>query len=321
MDITRLSSITRSLSLGACLFLVAMLLSSAAETATFGRATPSKRSILVAMLLSSAAETATFGRATPSKRSILVAMLLSSAAETATQKNSSSGKAKSAAPANTLTPEEKAAGWKLLFDGETTNGWRGFRRDRFPETGWVIEDGAIKHVAGRGQQSQHGGDIITVDQYDNFELQLEWRLSRGGNSGIKYLVAEDMVKSGHSGVGFEMQILDDENHPDAKNGINGNRTAGALYDLIAPQNKKLRPIGEWNHVRLIVNGKHVEHWLNGIKIVEFDIGSDRLKALISASKYKNIPRFGEVTRGHILLQDHGDEVWFRNIKIRELPRP
>ncbi len=223
--------------------------------------------------------------------------------------------------ANTLTPAEKAAGWKLLFDGKTTAGWRGFRREKFPEEGWVIEDGAIKHVAGKGEQSQNGGDIITVGQYDQFELQLEWRISPGGNSGIKYLISEDMVKSGHSGLGFEMQVLDDDGHPDAKMGKNGNRTAGALYDLIAPQNKVLRPVGQWNHVRLIIQGGHVEHWLNGAKVVEYDLGSPRLKALIAESKYKNIPGFGEVRKGHILLQDHGNEVWFRNIKIRELRAP
>lgn len=222
---------------------------------------------------------------------------------------------------NTLTPAEKAAGWKLLFDGKTTNGWRGFRREKFPDEGWAIEDGAIKHVAGTGEQSQNGGDIITAGQYDHFELQLEWRMSPGGNSGIKYLIAEDMVKSGHSGLGFEMQVLDDDRHPDAKKGKDGNRTAGALYDLIAPQNKALRPVGQWNQVRLIIQGDHVEHWLNGAKVVEYELGSSKLKALIAESKYKDIPGFGEVRKGHILLQDHGHEVWFRNIKIRELREP
>jgi hypothetical protein len=231
------------------------------------------------------------------------------------------GQSTSAGTPNTLTPAEKAAGWKLLFDGQTTKGWRGFRRDHFPLEGWVISDGAIKHVAGQGRQSQHGGDIITLGQYDHFELQLEWRLTPGANSGIKYLVAEEMVKAGHSGLGFEMQVLDDERHPDAKQGKDGNRTAGALYDLIAPRNKVLRPVGEWNQARLLVHGRRVEHWLNGVKIVEYERGSDRLKALIAGSKYKDIPGFGEVSKGHILLQDHGDEVWYRSIKLRELPAP
>jgi hypothetical protein len=228
---------------------------------------------------------------------------------------------KSAAPPNTLTAAEKAAGWKLLFDGKTTNGWRGFRRDKFPEEGWVIADGSIKHTPGGGEQSQNGGDIITTEKYDNFELQLEWRISPGGNSGIKYLVDEAMVTSGHSGLGFEMQVLDDDKHPDAKLGKGGNRTAGGLYDLIAPKNKTLRPVGEWNQIRLIVRGNHIEHWLNGSKVVEYVRASPEMKALIAESKYKTIAGFGEVKKGHILLQDHGNEVWFRNIKIRELAAP
>ena len=218
---------------------------------------------------------------------------------------------------NTLSAEEKAAGWKLLFDGKSWNGWRGFKRDKVPEVGWAIENGAIKHVAGRGEQSQHGGDIITVGQYGNFEFKLEWRISPGANSGIKYLIAEEMVKTGHSGLGFEMQVLDDARHPDAKAGNGGNRTAGALYDLIAPAKSVARPAGEWNQVGLNIRGNHVEHWLNGVKVVEFDLGSPQLKTLIAGSKYKDIPGFGEVRKGHILLQDHGDEVWFRSIKIKE----
>lgn len=244
---------------------------------------------------------------------VLVISLLSSA-----QEKPRSGR-QTASAHNTLTRAEKAAGWKLLFDGKTWNGWRGFRRDKVPDQGWVIEDGTIKHLAGKGEQSQQGGDLITVGKYDNFEFQLEWRVSRGANSGVKYLIDEDMVKSGYSGLGFEMQILDDDAHPDAKAGKNGNRTASALYDLIAPTNKKLNPVGEWNQIRLIIQGNHVEHWLNGAKVVEFELGSPQLKALIAESKYKNIPRFGEVRKGHILLQDHGSEVWFRNIKIREFP--
>ena len=238
----------------------------------------------------------------------------------ATQGQSKGGR-HSRVAANSLTTAEKAAGWKLLFDGKTWNGWRGFRREKVPAEGWAIENGAIKHVAGKGEQSQQGGDIITNAQYDNFELQLEWRISPGGNSGIKYLVAEEMVKTGYSGLGFEMQVLDDDRHPDAKMGKGGNRTASALYDLIAPKNKLLHPVGEWNQVGLIIRGDHVEHWLNGAKVVEYELGSPQLKSLIAESKYKTIAGFGEVRKGHILLQDHGNEVWFRNIKLRELPAP
>lgn len=251
-----------------------------------------------------------------------LALVLLVLAVSAGQGQSKGGRhSRAAAPPNSLTPAEKAAGWKLLFDGKTWNGWRGFRREKVPAEGWTIEDGAIKHVAGQGEQSQQGGDIITVGQYDNFDLQLEWRISPGGNSGIKYLVAEEMVKSGYSGLGFELQVLDDDRHPDAKMGKDGNRTASALYDLIAPKNKVLHTVGEWNQVRLVIRGNQVEHWLNGTNVVQYELGSPKLKSLIAESKYKNIAGFGEVRKGHILLQDHGNEVWFRNIKLRELPAP
>ena len=200
--------------------------------------------------------------------------------------------------------------WRQLFDGKTTAGGRGYHKQTLPE-GWQVVGGALTRVAS-------AGDIITVDQFDNFELQLEWRLGPGGNSGIKYLISEDPPKTGRSGVGLQMQELDDKGHPDAKMGISGNRTAGSLYDLIpARADKVLRPPGEFNHVRLVVRGNHIEHWLNGQKVLEFERGGPALKAAIAKSKFKDTPGFGEVSRGHILLQDHGDEVCFRNIKIRE----
>jgi len=223
---------------------------------------------------------------------------------------------KNGAPApNTLTREETAAGWKLLFDGKTFAGWRGFHRDKFPDEGWVIEDGTIKHTKGT---SPNAGDIITLGEYENFEFQADWKISPGGNSGIKYLISEDLIKTGHAGLGFEMQVLDDDLNPDAKLGKNGNRTAGALYDLIPPKNKVLKPVGQWNTVRLVVKNGHVEHWMNGAKILEFEIGSPDMKALIADSKYKVNPGFGDVRKGHILLQDHNEEVWYRNLKVREL---
>jgi hypothetical protein len=228
------------------------------------------------------------------------------------------GAGKQATAANTLSAAETAAGWKLLFDGKTTNGWRGFHAESFPANGWMVEDGAIKRVA-KGATPGGGGDIITAGEYGNFELAIEWKLTAGGNSGLKYLIAEPAGSTSRSGVGYEMQILDDERHPDAKMGVNGNRTAGSLYDLIAPSSHAARPIGEWNEARLVVRGKHVEHWLNGQRVVQFEIGSPEMKALIAKSKYKDIKGFGDATSGHILLQDHGDEVWFRNIKLRQLP--
>ena len=252
----------------------------------------------------------------------LITLLLSCLCVTALgQQNVSStpGKREGSTTLNQLTAAEKAAGWKLLFDGKTPNGWRGLHQQSFPAGAWTIEAGCIKHRAGQGQQSQDGGDIITNQEYENFELQLEWCISTGGNSGIKYFISESLPPTGASGIGPEMQILDDEKHPDAKLGRDGNRTAGALYDLIAPRNKRLRPVGEFNQARLVVKGSHVEHWLNGAKVVEYELGSDRLRKLIAQSKYKDIPGFAQSHKGHILLQDHGDEVWFRNIKIRELP--
>lgn len=219
-------------------------------------------------------------------------------------------------PVNQLTGAEKAAGWRLLFDGKTLDGWRGFHSDKVP-AGWAIEDGCIKKVPAQGELGQAGGDLITVDQFDNFEFSIEWKLSKGANSGIKYLISESLPPTGRSGVSFEYQVLDDENHPDAKAGIAGNRTAGSLYDLIpASKAKKHKPIGEFNRTRIVVKGNHIEHWLNGVKVLEFERGGEKLKQHIAESKFKNTKGFGETAKGHILLQDHGDAVWYRNIKIR-----
>ncbi|MCI0662891.1 MAG: DUF1080 domain-containing protein [Acidobacteria bacterium] len=209
-------------------------------------------------------------------------------------------------------------GWKRLFDGKTLNGWRGFHSDKPPE-GWAIEDGCIKKVPATGQLGRSGGDLITTDQFSNFELELEWKISKGGNSGIKYLISESLPPTGRSGISFEYQVLDDESHPDAKAGISGNRLSGAVYDLIPPATeRKLKPAGEFNLVRILVKGNQIEHWLNGIKVVAFDRSSQDFKERIAKSKFKDTKGFGEATQGHILLQDHGNAVWFRNIRIREL---
>ncbi len=225
---------------------------------------------------------------------------------------------------NALTEEEKAEGWRLLFDGRTLAGWRGIGQEGIPAGHWVVEDGAIKKVAGGeiprqadGQPVQ-GGDLITVERYADFELGLEWKISPGGNSGIKYNVSEEMsmaVSPPQAAIGFEYQLIDDNANPDAL--VGPNRTAAALYDLIAPQNKALRPVGEYNETRIVFRGGHGEHWLNGQKVLEFDLGTPEMLGLIAASKYRDIPGFGEKRRGHIVLQDHGNAVWFRNIKIRE----
>jgi hypothetical protein len=216
-----------------------------------------------------------------------------------------------AAVPNTVTAAEKAAGWRLLFDGKTTTGWRGVKKDGFPGERWVVDGGVLKCVGGKNNI-----DIITIDQYDSFEFSWQWRLSAGANSGVKYLVDETISKPGF-GIGFEYQLIDDDKHPDARAGRDGNRTAGALYDLIAPGKDKLvHPPGEWNESRLLVDGNHVEHWLNGKKVLSFERGSPEFKDLIARSKYKSIAGFGAAPRGHLLLQDHETEVAFRNLKLR-----
>lgn len=202
--------------------------------------------------------------------------------------------------------------WKVLFDGKSTDAWRGYRRDYFPDKCWAVENGALKTVVGCDRADRV--DVITKDKYQNFELELEWRVAPGGNSGVIYLVSEDEDQTWKTGP--EMQVLDDDKHPDGKN---PKTSAGALYALIAPANKTLRPVGEYNKARLIVRDNHVEHWLNGKKIVEYELGSDMLRALIAGSKFKDFPRFAQNREGYIALQHHGEGVWFRRIRIRALP--
>jgi Domain of Unknown Function (DUF1080) len=221
--------------------------------------------------------------------------------------------------ANTLTARERAAGWQLLWDGRTTAGWRGARLSAFPTQGWEIREGALQVLETEGRESAAGGDIVTTAQYENFELTLEYRLTRGANSGIKYLVDTELNKGSGSAIGTEFQLLDDAVHPDAKLGVNGNRTNAGLYDLIPPRNVRFNGIGEWNRARIVVRGRHVEHWLNGFRTVEYERGTQQWRALVDHSKYVVWKGFGEATRGHILLQDHGNAVAFRSIKLRPLP--
>ncbi len=221
--------------------------------------------------------------------------------------------------ANTLTPREARDGWTLLWDGRTTAGWRGARLTTFPAQGWEIGGGVLSVLETEGREAAAGGDIVTEREYANFELTLEYRLTRGANSGIKYLVNTSMNAGVGSAIGTEFQLLDNAVHPDATLGVAGNRTNAGLYDLIAPQNVRFNGIGEWNRARIIVRGRHVEHWLNGFRTVEYERGTQQWRALVSQSKYAIWPAFGEAERGHILLQDHGNAVSFRSIKIRELP--
>ncbi|MDN5205072.1 DUF1080 domain-containing protein [Fulvivirgaceae bacterium BMA10] len=229
--------------------------------------------------------------------------------------------------ANVLTEAEKKQGWKLLWDGKTTNGWRGSKLDHFPKGGWKIENGELSVLASGGAESENGGDIITTDVYSDFELIVDFKITEGANSGIKYFVLPDLNKEQRgSSIGPEFQILDDNKHPDAKKGVAGNRTLGSLYDLITAANlsepnrttKRVKGTGQWNRARIVAKGSRVEHWLNNIKVVEYERGTQMYRALVAYSKYKVWPNFGEAKKGHILLQDHGDRVSFRNIKIREL---
>jgi len=220
---------------------------------------------------------------------------------------------------NVLTDQEIKDGWKLLFDGKTTDGWRGAHRDSFPKFGWEVKEGILTVLASDGKESNNGGDIVTKEEFSSFDLKVDFKITEGANSGIKYFVTEAEGIHPGSAIGLEYQILDDEHHPDAKLGNHeGSRTVASLYDLIKAQNKKVNPIGEWNHAELIVKGKHVEHWLNGTKVLEYERGSAEYRKLVSESKYKDYKNFGEAEKGHILLQDHGNRVSFCNVKIKVL---
>lgn len=217
---------------------------------------------------------------------------------------------------NTLSEQEERDGWKLLFDGVSPAGWRGAHKESFPESGWVIENGYMKVLPSGGGESQGGGDIVTTGQYGNFDLSFEFMITEGANSGVKYFVTEKYATAG-SAIGLEYQVLDDQRHPDAKMGRNGNRTLASLYDLIPASNKRFNGVGQWNNGRIVSMDGHVEHWLNGFKVLEYTRGSDEFRALVKESKYNIYSGFGEAERGHILLQDHGNEVYFRSLKIKE----
>ncbi len=208
--------------------------------------------------------------------------------------------------ANALTPKEREEGWELLFDGRTPAGWRGFKAEGFPEKGWAVEDGAL-HVQGGG------GDIVTAKSYQDFELRFEWKVAPGANSGVMYRVSEEHQYPWETGP--EYQVLDDERHADGKD---PRTSAASLYALFPPEGKASRPPGEWNSARILVVGNRVEHWLNGAKVVACEFASARWKELVGASKFATMPGFGAEPAGRIALQDHGDEVWYRSLAIRDL---
>lgn len=209
-------------------------------------------------------------------------------------------------PQNVLTDGERAAGWRLLFDGATTAGWRNYGKQTISD-GWVVQDGALTRVGA-------GGDIITNHQFKNFELTIDWKIAPRGNSGIFYRASEEQDEIYWNAP--EMQVLDDAGHPDATNRLT---SAGAAYDLYPSPAGHVKPAGEWNTARLIVNGNHVEHWLNGVKLLDYELGSRDWASKIAASKFAPHAKFGKNIQGHIGLQDHGDVVAFRNIKMRVLP--
>ena len=226
---------------------------------------------------------------------------------------------------NALTDAERAAGWTLLFDGRTLHGWRGLGFAGIPTAHWVVDGGSIKKVASgkvpvqADGQPLEGGDLISDGTYRDFELSWEWKVTPGANSGVKYNVSEELsttVAPTHAAKGFEYQMLDDDRHEDGK--LPTHR-ASALYDLVAANERKhLRPVGEWNLSRIVLVGNHGEHWLNGEKVVEFDLGTAQMDSALVASKYHSMAWFADRRFGHIALQDHGDEVYLRSIKLRKL---
>ena len=224
---------------------------------------------------------------------------------------------------NDLSEAERRHGWRLLFDGRSTDGWRGAKLDDFPERGWEVTDGELRVLAGNGGESTNGGDIVTRQHFGDFELKFEFKFTEGANSGVKYYVDPTLNKGAGSAIGLEYQILDDERHPDANFGVRGNRTLASLYDLIPAEVLDVPGRGKggwpnvWNRGRIVSRGGHVEHWLNGYKVIEYDRFSQIFNALVNYSKYKDWPNFGREAAGPILLQDHGDAVAFRSLKIRE----
>lgn len=226
---------------------------------------------------------------------------------------------------NGLSVRERSAGWKLLFDGTTFAGWRGLGYDSVPSAHWNIVQGAIHKIPSgsvprmKDGQPAVGGDLMTTSSFRDFELAFEWKVAPGANSGVKYNVSEEMsmkAAPNHAALGFEYQVLDDALNDDNK--IPSHR-AGALYDMIPPnENKRLMPVGQWNQSVIVLKGNHGEHWLNGAIVVRFDLKTAHMDSLVAASKYHVIPGFADHREGHIVLQDHADEAWFRSIKIREL---
>jgi hypothetical protein len=218
------------------------------------------------------------------------------------------------ASAMTVSPAANEAaqqdGWTNLFDGKTLSGWRGYKQADAGKTRWKVQDGMLTVDPGDGSDTRGARDLITTGTYDNFELAFEWKITPGGNSGVKYFVLEDR----DSAIGHEYQIIDDEKHADAK--IGSHRQTAAFYDVLPAANRPIKAAGEFNQSRVVVNGRNVEHYLNGTRVLQYQLSSPSLQAAIDKSKFKGIERFGKPQKGHILLQDHGDRVWYRSVRIK-----
>jgi len=213
---------------------------------------------------------------------------------------------------NQLTEAEKKAGWTLLFDGKSLEGWRAYKRPDASTTRWKVENGALTLPPNDGKDTRGARDIVSTATFDRFELTFDFRVAEGANSGVKYYVLEDL----DSAIGHEYQIIDDERHADAK--ISIERQTASLYDVLEPKDRKIKPAGEWNTGRVMAMGPTVEHHLNGTRVLSYELDSPALKKAIQDSKFKDVARFGKLHKGHILIQDHGDQVWYRNVKIRRL---
>lgn len=224
-----------------------------------------------------------------------------------------------AAAPNQLTPEESAAGWTLLFDGNSTGSWRAWNGDAFPSKGWIVRDNSLQCLKTNGRPNGGGGDIVTRKEYSNFDFRWDWKIAEGGNSGVIYFLRRRERPDRSTGLliyGHEYQLLDDEGKEFAK--VPAARKAGALYGVIAATEKTLRPVGQFNSSRILVQGDRIEHWLNGKKVVSYELGAPTFESTMSKSKYAQLPGYGKKIRTPLLLQDHGHAVSFRNLKILDL---
>lgn len=221
--------------------------------------------------------------------------------------------------ANTLSSAERKAGWQLLFDGKTTTGWRSAYGERFPAKGWVVKDGELRGELQEGAESGDAGDIVTLKKYRNFEFAFDWKLGKGGNSGVKYFIEERQPKPEKgSQAGYEYQLIDDADYIYNDKHLPADLKTASIYDVVAASKPDIT-LGQWHQSRIVVNNNRIEHWLDGVKVLAVDRNSDAFRQGVADSKFKDYPGFAQIPEGHILLQDHGHSVAFRNLKIKSLP--